>query len=396
MLRWRDDLVTACGVEPRVAGRKSLDDQQRFAFALHDLVEDLDLGHELGAAAERRKSRAPSMTVAGRAGPDEPPVPRTPRCQETGERHAGAGRAGTGRGRRRGFAARARATTADRKPETESVGRPHAARTRCTTIRINPNRHYRVFTRAHDQVVEARGAVQRRRIARNCAAISIANRAHCSRPWRASPSGSNACCWRSRRGAGNSTWRRACSMRRVSRASSPTRWRRWRFARKPRPTSRTPWSACCSTTPGSMRGRPIMVAALCADVLARTLERCGVKVEILGFTTREWSGGHSREDWLQAGRPAAPGRLTDLRYIVYKPADVPYRRAQTPPRRDAARKTCSRTTSTARHCSGRTSGCCAATSNADPHGAFPTACRSARPRCRPTRVDISSSTCATS
>ena len=79
---------------------------------------------------------------------------------------------------------------------------------------------------------------------------------------------------------------------------------------------------------GSMRGRPIMVAALCADVLARTLERCGVKVEILGFTTREWSGGQAREDWLKAGRPSAPGRLNDLRYIVYKPADVPYRRAR--------------------------------------------------------------------
>jgi cobaltochelatase CobT len=79
---------------------------------------------------------------------------------------------------------------------------------------------------------------------------------------------------------------------------------------------------------GSMRGRPIMVAALCADVLARTLERCGVKVEILGFTTRQWSGGQAREDWLKAGRPAAPGRLNDLRYIVYKPADVPYRRAR--------------------------------------------------------------------
>ncbi len=77
-----------------------------------------------------------------------------------------------------------------------------------------------------------------------------------------------------------------------------------------------------------MRGRPIMVAALCADVLARTLERCGVKVEILGFTTQRWSGGQSREDWLKAGRPSGPGRLTDLRYIVYKPADVPYRRAR--------------------------------------------------------------------
>ena len=79
---------------------------------------------------------------------------------------------------------------------------------------------------------------------------------------------------------------------------------------------------------GSMRGRPIMVAACCADILARTLERCGVKVEILGFTTRQWKGGQSREQWLAAGKPANPGRLNDLRHIVYKSADVPWRRAR--------------------------------------------------------------------
>jgi len=79
---------------------------------------------------------------------------------------------------------------------------------------------------------------------------------------------------------------------------------------------------------GSMRGRPIMVAACCADILARTLERCGVKVEILGFTTRAWKGGQSREKWLGAGKPLAPGRLNDLRHIVYKPADAPWRRAR--------------------------------------------------------------------
>ena len=79
---------------------------------------------------------------------------------------------------------------------------------------------------------------------------------------------------------------------------------------------------------GSMRGRPISIAAISADILARTLERCGVKVEILGFTTRAWKGGQSREAWLQAGRPAAPGRLNDLRHIVYKRADDPYRRAR--------------------------------------------------------------------
>jgi cobaltochelatase CobT len=79
---------------------------------------------------------------------------------------------------------------------------------------------------------------------------------------------------------------------------------------------------------GSMRGRPISVAAMSADILARTLERCGVKVEILGFTTRAWKGGQSRESWLAAGKPTNPGRLNDLRHIIYKSADAPWRRAR--------------------------------------------------------------------
>jgi len=80
---------------------------------------------------------------------------------------------------------------------------------------------------------------------------------------------------------------------------------------------------------GSMRGRPISIAAISADILARTLERCGVKTEILGFTTRAWKGGQSREAWLAAGRPPQPGRLNDVRHIVYKKADEPWRRART-------------------------------------------------------------------
>jgi cobaltochelatase CobT len=80
---------------------------------------------------------------------------------------------------------------------------------------------------------------------------------------------------------------------------------------------------------GSMRGRPISIAAISADIMARTLERCGVKTEILGFTTRAWKGGQGRESWLAAGRPQLPGRLNDLRHIVYKSADAPWRRART-------------------------------------------------------------------
>ena len=79
---------------------------------------------------------------------------------------------------------------------------------------------------------------------------------------------------------------------------------------------------------GSMRGRPISIAAICADVLARTLERCNVKVEILGFTTRAWKGGQAREHWLNEGRPVQPGRLNDLRHIIYKSADAPWRRCR--------------------------------------------------------------------
>ncbi|MCB1527612.1 MAG: cobaltochelatase subunit CobT [Hyphomicrobiaceae bacterium] len=79
---------------------------------------------------------------------------------------------------------------------------------------------------------------------------------------------------------------------------------------------------------GSMRGRPIMVAACCAEILARTLERCGVKVEILGFTTRAWKGGQARERWIEGGKPTQPGRLNDLRHIIYKKADEPWRRAR--------------------------------------------------------------------
>jgi cobaltochelatase CobT len=79
---------------------------------------------------------------------------------------------------------------------------------------------------------------------------------------------------------------------------------------------------------GSMRGRPITLAAMSADILARTLERCGVKAEILGFTTRAWKGGQSRDMWMKAGKPLLPGRLNDLRHIIYKSADQPWRHAR--------------------------------------------------------------------
>jgi len=79
---------------------------------------------------------------------------------------------------------------------------------------------------------------------------------------------------------------------------------------------------------GSMRGKPISVAAICADILSRTLERCAVKVEILGFTTKHWKGGESRQKWIDNQKPLFPGRLNDLRHIIYKSADIPWRQSK--------------------------------------------------------------------
>jgi cobaltochelatase CobT len=191
----------------------------------------------------------------------------------------------------------------------------------------HPNRHYRIFTRAHDQIVQASELVDEAALTQLRAALDRESRA--LQPAIA---------------------RLAIRLERLLLARQTRHWRfdleegvldAARLARivtdplAPlafREESDTDFKdtvvSVLLDNSGSMRGRPIMVAALCADVLARTLERCGVKVEILGFTTREWSGGQSREDWLKAGRPSSPGRLNDLRYIVYKPADVPYRRAR--------------------------------------------------------------------
>ena len=77
-----------------------------------------------------------------------------------------------------------------------------------------------------------------------------------------------------------------------------------------------------------MRGKPISVAAICADILSRTLERCAVKVEVLGFTTKHWKGGSSREKWVRNEKPTFPGRLNDLRHIIYKSADAPWRQTK--------------------------------------------------------------------
>jgi len=213
-----------------------------------------------------------------------------------------------------------------RKPESESTGE-RMTREPMHDDSDHPNRHYRVFTRAHDEVIEATGLCGHEELLKLRADLDRESRA--LQP---------------------AVARLAIKLERLLLARQTRRWqfdldegvldasRLARVVTDPlvplsfRDETEAEFKDTVVTilldNSGSMRGRPIHVAALCADVLARTLERCGVKVEVLGFTTRAWSGGQSREDWLQAGRPAAPGRLSDLRYVIYKAADVPWRRTR--------------------------------------------------------------------
>jgi cobaltochelatase CobT len=322
MLRWRDDLQrrAAASLESLAA---SVSDQQGYAFALHDLVEDLDLGHELGAAAARRKDAVRQIDARhAETTPDgEGPQSEVKRRAGTMEQDAPELAAGEAVGSRRDQGA-----AEERRAEAEPSG-ARLEREPMHDDTDHPNRHYRIFTRAHDEIVHASELVDETALTQLRAALDRESRA--LQPAIA---------------------RLAIRLERLLLARQTRHWRfdleegvldAARLARivtdplAPlafREESDTDFKdtvvSVLLDNSGSMRGRPIMVAALCADVLARTLERCGVKVEILGFTTREWSGGQSREDWLKAGRPSAPGRLNDLRSIVYKPADVPYRRAR--------------------------------------------------------------------
>jgi len=321
MLRWRDDLRkrAEAGLESLAA---SVGDQQRYAFAVHDLVEDLDLGHELGAAAERRKSAVKTIAAVvpgDDAGAD--PLGAVKKQGGAMDQDAPELNAGEVVGSRLDAQ-----DEPERKPEAEPSGE-RMQREPMYDDSDHPNRHYRVFTAAHDEIVGATELCTDDEVGRLRGNLDRESRA--LQP---------------------AVARLAIKLERLLLARQTRRWqfdleegtldpaRLARVVTDPlaplafREESDTDFKDTVVTVlldnSGSMRGRPIMVAALCADVLARTLERCGVKVEILGFTTQKWSGGQAREDWLKAGRPSAPGRLTDLRYIVYKPADVPYRRAR--------------------------------------------------------------------
>lgn len=299
----------------------ALHDQARFAGLIHRLVSDIGLGGELGAAGRHpappdppdAKDRAgqqvalpgTQLTLQARQGEleeDAPPLEETgapPPSVPGDEEH---------------------------REEAERKG-ARLSRMQSQDDADNPSRHYRIYTRAHDETIPA---------AELCDAAELNQ-------------------LRTRLDEQSRTVLLAVGRlaQRLERLLRARQMRGWSFdveegvldaARLARvvadPMSALPFKAedeiefkdtvvsLLIDNSGSMRGRPILVAALCADVLARTLERCQVKVEILGFTTREWKGGRSREDWMKAGHPPGCGRLSDVRYIIYKSADEPWRRVR--------------------------------------------------------------------
>ncbi len=301
-------------------------DQARFALLLHELVRDLDLGSEIGARAQRHQqatAAAPQRPADGDSSGEARSTGglRVKRQQGELEQDESA------------IAPKAPAELPGRQGKTAQPGTEQKndgerlTRAPLYDDSDNPNRHYQIFTRVHDEVVEAETLSDRAELERLRAQLNAEAR--------------------SLQGA---VARLAHRLERLLRAQQ---LRGWQFdleegvldaARLTRviveplaPLSfkeerETDFKDTVVTllldNSGSMRGRPIMLAAVCAEVLARTLERCGVKVEILGFTTRAWQGGESRADWLRSGARTAPGRLSDLRHIIYKSADAPWRRAR--------------------------------------------------------------------
>jgi cobaltochelatase CobT len=321
---WRTHIEEKGGRDlDQLVGR--LDDQLSFARAARKLIRDLDLGEDEGgdfdddeSEGEEQKQEAPES--AGEKGGEQEDQ------EETGGAEDAAGDEGGGE-------AQAEAEPAEAGQQQmpgagEEAGRGKRPEFPEGTLSNRPDEPaYRAFTTQFDEVVEADDLCDANELARlrghldqqlqhmQTVVARLANRLQ-----------------RRLLAKQNRSWEfdleegmldAARLARIVANPTVPLSYKRERDTE-----FRDTVVSLLIDNSGSMRGRPIAVAAMCADILARTLERCAVKVEILGFTTRQWKGGQSREKWLTEGKPQAPGRLNDLRHIVYKNADAPWRRAR--------------------------------------------------------------------
>jgi cobaltochelatase CobT len=321
---WRDTLESdAGGALDRLAAQ--VNDQAAFAEALRDLLRELDLGDEIGAEPDDESSDEDDQKPDADGGEGE--EDHDPNDGESGEEpppeDGESSESGDAELERGGSPDDAERALRDALSEREIDAPPHRRNMPFDDDPID----YAIYTTEFDEVVGAedlcdpeelerlRGYLDQQLTAMQGVVARLANRlqrrllAKQSRHWTFD--------------LDEGVLDTARLTRVVTDPMSPLS-----FKEESEIEFRDTVVTLLLDNSGSMRGRPIVIAAMCADILARTLERCGVKVEILGFTTRAWKGGASRESWLKAGRPAEPGRLNDLRHIVYKPADTPYRRAR--------------------------------------------------------------------
>ncbi|MEM8635785.1 MAG: cobaltochelatase subunit CobT [Pseudomonadota bacterium] len=322
---WRDEVQTKTGdALDKLSGQ--LSDQRAFAKTVRDMIRDLTSDEETGEPGEEDSDEqgADSDESESRTGDEDAP----------GEEQMGSSMEQIEAGESEDIEGEETNVQVDTEADMDADDSPDDADEGAKPLRPNyregddrPDYVYRVFTRKHDEVAQAADLCDPEELARlrayldhqlqslQGAVSKLANRlqrrlmAQQNRSWS----------FDLEEGVLDS----ARLTRVITDPTAPLS-----FKQEDDSQFRDTVVTLLLDNSGSMRGRPIMVAALCADILARTLERCGVKVEILGFTTRAWKGGLAREDWVKSGKPQGPGRLNDLRHIVYKPADAPWRRAR--------------------------------------------------------------------
>ncbi len=321
---WREDLEEAAGASLDALA-EAAHDQAAFARALRDVIKELDLGDELGAEPEENEpsenedDSGVEQEADNSGDDDSAPDPDEGEDEQPPDAQ---GSSADMEDIHYAEESDTRIDTDEEPGESMQAARPNWVRSNEEDANV-----YKVFTTAHDEVIEAGDLCDGDELSRLRRTLDT----HL-------------------KGLETAVGRLA---NRLQRRLLAQQQRSWTFdqeegvldpARLPRvimdPTMplsfkqetdqefRDTVVTLLIDNSGSMRGRPILVAAACADMLARTLERCGVKTEILGFTTRAWKGGRSKEDWIAAGKTPQPGRLNDLRHIVYKAADAPWRRTR--------------------------------------------------------------------
>jgi len=300
-------------------------DQRAFAMLMRDVISDLGLGDQLGEQDERDDSNdagedAPPPPQADTSDSDDEEEQEVPSDLEMVESDADLD------------SDRSITVDADVEPDNneeseqdEPGEKPIRPKTRESAD--DPNANYQVFTRAHDEIIAAEELCDAEELARLRAYLDQQLKPLQSVVGRLANRLQRRLMAKQNRAWSFDLEEGVLDTARLTRIIIDPMSALTYKQEEDMPFKDTVVSLLLDNS-GSMRGRPIMVAALCADILARTLERCGVKVELLGFTTRAWKGGKAKEDWLGAGRPPQPGRLNDLRHVIYKSADAPWRRAR--------------------------------------------------------------------